>query len=184
MRIVAGEMKGRRLIGPHGSKVRPTADKVKEAVFSMIDGRLAGATVVDLFAGTGGLGLEAISRGAGVCYFGDASRESIRLVAANIAACGAEGRSVVLHGDFRETLSRLPGKADVVFLDPPFEKGLAAQAMQAIRDSGALSDGGVIVCEHGAAEALAEEVSGYSRVKLKKYGEVLVALFVEMPGGV
>ena len=104
MRIIAGDYKGRRLNAPADYKIRPTADKVKEALFSIIGDDIDEAVVCDLFSGTGNLGLEALSRGADKCYFVDNSAESIRLIKENIEMCRAEEYSVVIHGDFEQWL--------------------------------------------------------------------------------
>ena len=106
MRIITGEFKGRRLEMPVGYDVRPTTEKVKEALFSMIAGNVYDAVCVDLFSGTGNLGLEAISRGAEKCYFADNSRTSIDITKRNIAMCKAEDRSVVIAGDFERALNQ------------------------------------------------------------------------------
>ena len=127
MRIITGDFKGRRLEMPENYNIRPTTEKVQEAVFSIIAGNLEDAVCVDLFAGTGNLGLEALSRGAKKCYFGDNSRESLALIKRNIAMCRAEDRSRVMPGDFEKVLARLgekDEKIDIFFLDPPYREGL------------------------------------------------------------
>ena len=101
MRIIAGDFKGRRLFAPKDGKIRPTTDKVKESIFNMIAAYLGDAVVIDLFSGTGNLGLEAISRGAARCYFGDRSRESMELTRQNIAHCRQEDRAVTIPWRFR-----------------------------------------------------------------------------------
>ena len=110
MRIITGDFKGRRLEMPENNNIRPTTEKVKEAIFSIIAGNLEDAVCVDLFAGTGNLGLEALSRGAEKCYFGDNSRESLALIKRNIEMCRAEEWSVVIPGDFEKILTRLGEK--------------------------------------------------------------------------
>ena len=117
MRIIAGELKGRRLKTPYDDRVRPTTDKVKEAVFSMISPYLYDSVAVDLFAGTGNLGLEAISRGARRVYFADKDRRSIALVRENTAYCRVEDRSVILWSDYRDALLKIEDPVDIIFLD-------------------------------------------------------------------
>ena len=104
MRIIAGEYKGRRITAPEDTSVRPTTGKVKEAIFAMLMNDIYDAVTVDLFAGTGNLGLEALSRGARKCYFGDNSRDSLRLIKENIAHCRAEDKSVVIAGSYEKVL--------------------------------------------------------------------------------
>ena len=129
MRIIAGDYKGRRLYTPEDRRIRPTADKVKEALFSIIGDDIDEAVVCDLFSGTGNLGLEALSRGADKCYFGDNSADSIRLIKENIEMCRAGEYSEVIHGDFKKTLSMINEKVNVFFLDPPYYKDLWEPAM-------------------------------------------------------
>ena len=107
MRISTGEFKGRKLETPDNNDIRPTSDKVKEAMFSILTNDVPGAVCCDLFAGTGNLGLEALSRGAELCYFCDSSRASIGIIHRNIEHCGATERSVVLTGDYKKTLKRI-----------------------------------------------------------------------------
>ena len=177
MRIIAGNMKGRKLNSPKDNAVRPTSDKVKEAVFSMIGEYIDGASVIDLFAGSGNLGLEALSRGANVCYFCDNSDESIRLLKSNIELCKAGGRSRIFHGDFRKALSGIPEKADIIFLDPPYEKELLEKCFINISETGALKEGGIIVAEHDGKMILCEIISSFNKMKEKKYGKVFVSLY-------
>ena len=107
MRIVAGDFKGRKLETPMNNDIRPTSEKVKEGLFSSIAGNLYDAVCVDLFAGTGNLGLEALSRGASKCYFGDNSRASIEIVRRNVEHCKAEDWSVVYFGDYEKVLNKI-----------------------------------------------------------------------------
>ncbi|MCL1808478.1 MAG: 16S rRNA (guanine(966)-N(2))-methyltransferase RsmD [Clostridiales bacterium] len=177
MRIIAGNYKGRVLGAPSGSGIRPTADKVKGAVFSMIGEILEGCVAVDLFSGTGSLGIEALSRGARICYFGDVSPESVALTKSNIGICGAGSRSVVIAGDFEKTLMKIPERADLVFLDPPYKKGLMESCLNLICRQGILSEGGIVVCEHEGGEDLPDAVAGLQKLKEKKYGRTLISLY-------
>ncbi|MCL1982489.1 MAG: 16S rRNA (guanine(966)-N(2))-methyltransferase RsmD [Clostridiales bacterium] len=177
MRIIAGKYKGRKLCSPNGDSIRPTADKVKGAMFSMIDGHLAGSVVIDLFSGTGNLGLEALSRGAKKCYFVDVSREAVALTKSNISLCGAGGQSAVIAASYEKALAGIPEKADVVFLDPPYKNGLMDACLKFIDEQGALSKGGIIVCEHEGGEDLPDGFSGFGMIKGKKYGRVLISIY-------
>ncbi len=120
MRIITGYNKGRKLESLPGKLVRPTSEKVKEAVFSMLQTQIPGSIFCDLFAGTGAMGLEALSRGADFCYFGDHAQESIQVIRANIAHCKEEESSVLIHGDFLKTLSAIDGQVDIFFFDTPY----------------------------------------------------------------
>jgi len=184
MRIIAGKFKGRKLYSPKDESIRPTADRVKEAIFSMLDEYLNGAVVLDLFSGSGSLGLEAISRGAKICYFCDSSAESIRLTKSNIDKCNAGSQSVLIAGDFIKALLKMPEKADIILLDPPYEKGFLDICLKKIYENGVLSEDGIIVAEHGAAEVLPDSLLTFNRIKKKKYGSALVSLYIELSGGV
>src|SRR3954464_15593304 len=129
MRIIAGRWRGRPLLAPTGQATRPTADRAREAIFSMLASRLGsfeGLRVVDLFAGSGALGLEALSRGAAHCVFVDKDRAAVDAIRANIATLGASGD--VVPGGAEH--ARVPGPLDLAFLDPPYGSGLAASALQ------------------------------------------------------
>ena len=179
MRIIAGDYKGRKLITPNGADlVRPTAEKVKGAIFSMLMNRIEGAVVCDLFAGTGSLGLEALSRGADFCWFGDHAQECVTMVRKNIALCRAEEYSHVTHGSFMKTLQNIDGKVDIFLLDPPYKKGTLEEAIKAIAEMDLLAEGGVIVAEHGSDKELPDELAGFRKVKEKRYGIVVISIYM------
>jgi len=178
MRIIAGAYKGRRLESPPGQDVRPTTDRVKEALFSMIEGHLSGARVIDLFAGSGGLGLEALSRGASRCWFGDLSAESIRVLRNNVAHCGAGNKAEILRRDFRAFLAQFPGQADVIFLDPPYGENLWDVAVRLISTGKILAEGGVLVMEHPRSMDFPLEYFGYTKIKERRYGTVVLSIFM------
>jgi len=177
LRIIAGKLKGRRLFPPRDSKIRPTTDKVKESIFSMIAAYLEDSIVIDLFSGTGNLGLEALSRGAKRCYFGDKSRESMELTKQNIAYCKQEPQSVTILGEFDFVLKKIPEKADLIFLDPPYKKGLMNHCFQMISELSILSEEGIIVAEHGAEEVLTDELFGFVKIKEKTYGTISISIY-------
>lgn len=177
MRIIAGDYKGRQLASPSDDKVRPTTDKVKEAIFSSIAPYIEDAIVIDLFAGTGNLGLEALSRGAAKVYFGDNSRGSISLIRKNIAACKAEDRAVVLFGDYAHVLSKIKEKADIIFIDPPYEKGLIEGCFARIQENALLAEDGIIVTEHDKRENLPEAMAGFHKIKEKRYSRITISTY-------
>jgi 16S rRNA (guanine966-N2)-methyltransferase len=161
MRIVAGAWRGRTLVAPPGATTRPTADRVRQALFDMLlhaswggRERLEGAAVLDAFAGTGALGLEALSRGAASATFIERDRAALAALRANIAACRAEARCTVLAGDATRPP---PGVAcGVVFLDPPYGEAVLPRAVAALRAGGWIGRGALIVGELGRNEALPE----------------------------
>ena len=178
MRIIAGEFKGRRLKSPADYSIRPTSDKVKEAVFSIIYPFITDDSVaMDVFAGSGSLGLEAISRGVSKVYFSDASRESLRLVKDNINICSAEDRSILLSGDFRSNIARVKEKIDFFFIDPPYADGYILPALDAILDSGCLAEDGMIICEYDTHDEPPEEYRSLAAVRIKRYGKTGITVY-------
>ena len=156
-RIIAGSFRGRRLTVPDGTAIRPTTDRMRERVFSMLMHRrypdMHGARVADLFAGTGVLGLEALSRGALHTTFVENSSSSIRCINANIATLGVSGEANIL----RISATALPDAAepyDFIFIDPPYNKGLVEPTLDCLLSSNWIADGGVIICELGTSDEL------------------------------
>ena len=177
MRVIAGEYKGRRLTPPADNSVRPTTDKVKEALFSIMTDRIWGSRVLDLFSGTGNLGIEALSRGADFCVFADNSRESLRLIRSNIEHCKIESGARVVPGDYKKVLAGLGEKFDIILLDPPYGKGYLEECFQLIREYGVLAEDGVIIAEHRREEVLPEEFEGFNKIKERKYGIIMLSIY-------
>ena len=163
MRIVGGAWRGRRLVAPAGLGTRPTAERVRQAVFDRLmhapwagRGVVEGAVVLDAFAGSGAMGLEALSRGAGRAVFMERDRAALAALRANVAGCGAEARCRVVGGD---VLRAGVGEAcGLVFLDPPYGAGLVGPALAALRGAGWILDGALVVVEVGVGEAVKGEV--------------------------
>ena len=177
LRIIAGDYKGRKLETPLDNRIRPTTDKVKEAIFSIIMASLDDAVCLDLFSGTGNLGLEALSRGASKCYFSDNSRASIKLIGQNIDKCNATEYSVVLAGDYTKNLARINEKLDIIFLDPPYEDGLYDNCFKLIDEYDLLNEDGIIVAEHNSSEEMPDELYGFTKVKERKYGTIIISIY-------
>ena len=177
MRIITGRARGARLKTPKGLLTRPTSDRVKESLFSILGGRVVGRRVLDLFAGTGALGIEALSRGASECVFVDHSRQSIGLIKRNLAHCGAGEQARVLAGDYRKILAGLSGSFDIILMDPPYDKGLLDEAMRLVREHDLLAEDGVIICEHRKEEDLPEEIHGFVKQKERRYGIVKLSIY-------
>jgi 16S rRNA (guanine966-N2)-methyltransferase len=161
MRIVAGAFKGKALVSPDGATTRPTSDRARQALFNVLehaswaDG-LAGARVLDLFAGTGALGLEALSRGAAHATFVERDPAALAALRANVAGCRVEGRAIIRKADASatSTLATLSGPFDLVFLDPPYRKGLIEASLAALPPA-ALSPAALVVAETARDEAFA-----------------------------
>lgn len=177
MRVITGEYKGRKLETPVGRDIRPTSDKVKESIFNILMNDTWGRVFCDLFCGTGGLGIEALSRGAGKCYFCDSSRDSIRLTRQNIAHCGADEKAVVFQSDYSRALKRISEKVDVFLLDPPYHDGIYVDCITQIQALDLLADDGIILAEHDARSALPEEIGELERVRVFRYGKTSLSMY-------
>ena len=179
MRVVAGRWRGRRLQAPAGEAVRPTTDRTKEALFSILGPLVEGAVVLDLCCGAGGLGIEALSRGAGEAVFVDAARSSLQAVRENLARCGAgDGTWQLVAGDAETWLRRWSGSAGrpwLLLCDPPYPTGIAA-AMMSLVGSGTLPDGlQAAVVEYGPRTPDTETLPAGWRER--RYGESRLAVF-------
>ncbi|MDX9887672.1 MAG: 16S rRNA (guanine(966)-N(2))-methyltransferase RsmD [Anaerovoracaceae bacterium] len=177
MRIITGKYRGRRLETPRDYSVRPTSDRVKEAIFSMISQDIDQSIVLDLFAGTGSLGLEALSRGAKHCYFIDNERESIRLLKSNISYCKADNEATVFVGDFKYAMSKIKEAIDIAFLDPPYETKFLDEALEQVSRQGFMAPGGLVITEHGPKKIMPDSIGSLEKIKEKKYGQVHVTIY-------
>ncbi len=175
MRVITGEARGRRLVTLEGDDVRPTTDKVKEGMFNIIQFDIPEANVLDLFAGSGQLGIEALSRGAKHCCFVDASERPLDVVRENLKTCGFEKRASTFSGDSISYISLSREMFDIVFLDPPYRKGLIDKALPVLANK--VSDGGVIVCETSIEETLPETAGDFQIAKEYKYGKIKLTTY-------
>lgn len=156
MRVIAGQYRGRRLLGPpRGAAARPTSDRVREALFSIVGDRADGARVLDLFAGTGALGIEALSRGAAHATFVESDRGMCETIQTNLETLEVGPRAAVLKRDVRRALAQVTGPFDLVFVDPPYGHLLEREALAGLVKGGLLAPGALVVVEHDAREALA-----------------------------
>ncbi|MHC1758686.1 MAG: 16S rRNA (guanine(966)-N(2))-methyltransferase RsmD [Negativicutes bacterium] len=185
MRIISGIAKGIRLKTPKGMNTRPTTDRVKESVFGILSPKLVDAEVLDLFAGTGNLGLEALSRGAVSAVLVDKNVQSIKIMMENAILTDLAGMTVVCREEVLHALKRLDneGKAfDLIFCDPPYNLGLAPKVMQIIDEGNVLRDGGVLVLEHSRHEKLSEGLKRIVAYRSEFYGETVVSFFMKQEG--
>ena len=175
MRIIAGERRGKVLLSPEGTDVRPTTNMVKESVFNILQFGIEGRRFLDLFAGSGQMGLEALSRGAREAVFVDSSRDSIRVIEKNVAAAGFKDRAKVVGADFAGYLRAGRETFDIAFIDPPSRAGLMERALElaAMR----MAPGGVILCEHGSREVLPERAGDFEKRKVYRYGKTSVTAY-------
>lgn len=166
MRVITGTARGRRLITLEGDEVvRPTTDRIKEALFSIIQFEIEGASVLDLFAGSGQLGIEALSRGAKKATFIDKSRDAFEVVKQNLKITGLFTQAVVLNSDSLAFLLNTKEKYDIIFIDPPYNKGLVEKALPDAAN--VCNDNGIIICETDRPEKLPETAGDF--VKYKEY---------------
>ena len=180
MRIIAGDYKGLRLATPKGKRLRPTADRVREAIFNILGYDLGKLWVLDLFAGTGAMGLEALSRGAGFVVMVDQHPATIRLIGRNLAACGNPENARVYKLDLRRGLKGLVNQEytfDLVFLDPPYGRGLTQRCLEQLGTGKLLNAAATVVSEHAIDENLTSTYGCLSRQNLRVYGTTGVSFF-------
>lgn len=176
MRVITGSARGRKLKTPEDYDIRPTTDNVKEALFNIIQFDIEGRRVLDLFAGTGQLGIEALSRGAAGCVFVDESREALRIVKENLKTCGLSAPAV--QSDALEYLRR-GERFDLIFVDPPYDAGLYEPVLRTLNLVDNLSDGGIIICEARRETPLPELAAPYRKGKEYRYGKVKICLYTK-----
>jgi 16S rRNA (guanine966-N2)-methyltransferase len=182
MRVIAGAYGGRRLVAVPGARTRPTSDRVREALFSRLQSRYAftGISVLDVFAGTGALGIEAISRGAGRVVSVERSRQAARVLLENLRSLGLEGRAELVVRDFEEALVELAHSGRVfqgVFVDPPYGHGFAMRALEMMASSGLLAGGAWVSVETADEETLPTVVGRLVRVREDTYGDTKLTLY-------
>ena len=177
MRVITGKARGVVLKTPEGMKTRPTSDRVKEAMFSIIQFDLPNATVLDLFAGTGQLGIEALSRDAKFAVFVDELDLACKLISDNLKKTKLENFARVIRSDYEVYLKNCKEKFDIIFLDPPYAEKFLENALNFITEIDILQSGGIIVTERPAGKELLCDFSGYSRSKDYKYSNTVLTIF-------
>ncbi|MCI1955185.1 MAG: 16S rRNA (guanine(966)-N(2))-methyltransferase RsmD [Oscillospiraceae bacterium] len=180
MRVITGTARGKRLVTREGGAVRPTPERVKEALFSIIQFGIEGRRILDLFAGSGQLGIEALSRGAKEAVFVDSSKESASVVQKNLESCGFEDSSRVETMDFALYLARGGEPFDLAFLDPPYRTGLLQRALPLV--AARMNPGGTIICENPSDEATPETAGNFGCVRTYRYGKIILTLYRRKDG--
>ncbi len=176
MRVIAGSAKGRKLQTLEGVDVRPTTDKVKEAIFSAIQFDLYEASVLDLFAGSGQMGIEAISRGANQAVFVDMSARSLNIVRSNLSSADMQDKAMCYQADGKDFLKTDRNRYHIAFLDPPYGKGLIEEVLPTLADR--IVSGGKVVCEHEKELVLPDAVGSLSVKKRYRYGKINVTIYI------
>ncbi|MBU5434300.1 16S rRNA (guanine(966)-N(2))-methyltransferase RsmD [Pseudoflavonifractor sp. MSJ-37] len=177
MRVITGSARGKRLKELEGMETRPTTDRVKEGLFNIIQFDLEGRRVLDLFGGTGQLGIEALSRGAASCDFVDLRKDAAAVIRANLKETRLEDRGRVVQGDSLSFLAGCRGKYDVIFLDPPYASGLLEKAMELVCKIDILSEHGIMVCESAADHVLPDVEAPYEKGRDYRYGKIKITLY-------
>jgi len=177
LRVISGTLKGRRLVCPPGLTTRPTADRTKESIFNILSGRFQGKRVLDLFAGTGALGIEALSRGAAFAVFIDQGRASMDTIQRNIRALGLEAHCRTVRWNIRKNLNCLRSTQpfDLVFMDPPYATDSVTPVLTSLAACGALCPGGRIVIEHNDRERIVLPTNRLELTDQRRFGKTLVS---------
>jgi len=189
LRITGGSARGRRLASPRSGQIRPTCDRVREALFNIIGQRIADSRVLDLFAGTGAIGIEALSRGASSVLFVDRSPEAGRLIEANLRACIIRPHAAFLTLDLAAAPHLHPLRADVaasgrfdtVIMDPPYQKNMAQRVLAMVEEADILAEDGLIVVEEHRSVELPEQVASLALIDRRRYGETGLWFFAPQP---
>ncbi len=180
MRVIGGQSKGKRLMSPRGLKIRPTAGKVKEALFSILADRINGARVLDLFAGLGSVGIEALSRGAARVDFVEQDPESLRFLKENLDRCGLSPKGIVHPKNIYSFLKRLkkqPELFDIIFVDPPYHTEILRKLLPLLSRGDIITPAGVMVIEHFHKLSLPDSIGAFVRSRTQRYGDTLLSFY-------
>ena len=177
MRVITGSARGRKLKEITGMDIRPTTDKVKESIFNIVQFDVEGRRVLDLFGGTGQLGIEALSRGAEKCVFVDQSREAVKVIRENVALTGFENQSRIVQGDALSFLTSCREKFSLAFLDPPYAADLLDKALVKMAEIDIMTENGIIVCESAADKLLPTLPAPYVRGRDYRYGRIKLTVY-------
>lgn len=178
LRIIGGTLRGRRLASVRGMGTRPSSDRLREAVFNILGPRVVDASVLDLFAGTGALGIEALSRGADRCVFIENSIPALVVIRKNIAQCALEERSRVIRWNIANGLDCIQCRQppfDLVFMDPPYGEDLIVPALSHLQRSASIGADVRVVVEHGVSNGIPPVVSGFKVIDQRRYGKSVVS---------
>lgn len=180
MRVISGSARGLKLKSPKGMDVRPTTDRVKESLFNIISNHILDSFILDLFSGTGSLGIEALSRGAQRCTFVDSSRDSIEIIKDNLKNTKFIDKSEVIFSDTISAINKLGvkrDKFDIIFMDPPYLKNLIVPVLKEIIKRELLEEDGIIIIEHDTKDIIPDNVDNLNKYREKKYGNTTLSFF-------
>ncbi|PKM82591.1 MAG: 16S rRNA (guanine(966)-N(2))-methyltransferase RsmD [Firmicutes bacterium HGW-Firmicutes-14] len=182
MRVITGIAKGRRLRSLKGMETRPTLDRIKESLFNIIGSLLPGTNFLDLFAGTGAIGIEAISRGANKAVFVEKNHRAVRVIKENLELTGLADRAEIYCSDVDralETIAEGKQKFDIIFLDPPYKKDRAAAALKKLNEIKVSTQGGLVIVESGRTDVLPREEGIFRLIRQEKYGDTVLSFYRE-----
>lgn len=179
LRVISGMARGKKLSCPDGQDIRPTLDRVKESIFNMIAFDLPDACVLDLFSGSGALGIEALSRGAKSCVFLDKSAKSISATTENLKATRLDNSATVINSDSIDFLNNTDKKFDIIFIDPPYDSSLYEETLSKIKKNKLLTSDGLLVVEYDIEVTPTFNTCGFEIIKEKKYGRVKILIMKE-----
>lgn len=177
VRIIGGTFKGRRLRTFRGPKVRLTKDIVKEALFDILGKRIVGASFLDLYAGSGSIGIEALSRGAGRVAFCEKDPAGVDVIKHNLAKLNYRDKCDIYRGDALNLLGKINGKFDIIFLDPPYNGDLLRKSLQILSTSGIIKEDGLVIAEHHKSTDLTKAIGSLSLTRQAKYGDTVLSFY-------
>ncbi len=178
MRIISGNLKKKKLHTVRGMETRPTADRVRESIFNILLQRVKKAVVLDLYAGTGALGIECLSRGAQSAVFIDIAKEALSVIKKNIQSCAVENQSKIVKWNILNNLNSIKEHTppfDLVFMDPPYDRDTIGKTLHNLHESRSLARGATIIVEHSDKEQISDETAGYRISDRRKYGKTVVS---------
>ena len=178
LRIIGGDLKGKKLYTIPGTLIRPTADRLRESIFNILSNLVEETVVLDLFSGTGAFGIEALSRGAEFAVFIDNSKKALSVVERNIKSCAVDNRSQIIRWNIVKNLNcikSIGSEFDLVFMDPPYNKGIIKPTLLNLHDSGSLGNDACIVVEHNYLETIPETYKQFELIDQRKYGKKLIS---------
>ena len=178
MRIISGVSKGRRLATPKGQAIRPTSDRVKESIFNILGGEVEGKAVLDLFAGTGNLGIEALSRGAKKALFVEKGRQALNLIQRNLSQFGMNGQSEILPKDVMRAIGILKQRCeifDLILIDPPYEKGMIQKTLMKLNSDKIHHEDSILIIQHNRRESIPTMFEGWTLIRQRRIGDTLIS---------
>lgn len=183
MRITSGELKNRKIKSREGRETRPTLERIKEAIYSIIGEKIIGSRFLDLYSGTGNMAFEGLSRGARRAVMIEQDKEALRIIIGNVNSLGLEGRCRAYRNDvFRavEILGRKNEKFDIIFIDPPYKENISARTIEKIYENRLLEEDGIIISEHSVYEKMEDKIEGFVKYDERNYNKKIVSFYRHM----